>query len=95
MRKYELPIVIPSDVTDDAVTGVVQTVQGWIEAESGTVSEINVWGRRHLAYPIAEYREGTYVLIRMEIPQAGLPELDRNLKLSQQVLRYLIVRMDE
>ena len=95
MRKYELPIVIPSDVADDAVNGVVQTVQGWIEAELGTVSEINVWGRRHLAYPIAEYREGTYVLVRMEIPQAGLPELDRNLKLSQQVLRYLIVRMED
>jgi len=92
VRDYELTIVIPSDVADDAITGVVQTVQGWIEAGAGRVTEINVWGRRHLQYQIKDYREGTYVLLRAEMQPNTLLELERELKLYTQVIRYLLVQ---
>lgn len=95
VRKYELPLIIPSDVADDAVNGIVQTVQGWIEAGAGQVTEVNVWGRRHLAYPIAESREGTYVLIKAEMQPQSINELERNLRLAQQILRHLVVRLDD
>ena len=95
MRKYELPLIIPSDVADDAVNGIVQTVQSWIEAGSGQVTEVNVWGRRHLAYPIAESREGTYVVIKAELQPQAINELERNLRLAQQILRHLLVRLED
>ncbi|MHB8630029.1 MAG: 30S ribosomal protein S6 [Aggregatilineales bacterium] len=95
VRKYELPLIIPSDVADDAVNGIVQTVQGWIEAGSGQVTEVNMWGRRHLAYQIGESREATYVLIKADMQPQAINELERNLRLDQQILRHLVVRLDD
>ncbi len=94
-REYELTFIIPSDIADDAVTGVVQTVQGWIEAGAGKVTDVNNWGRRHLMYPIRDYNEGTYVLFKAELESPAIAELERNLKLSQQVIRYLLIRIGE
>ncbi len=95
MREYELTFIVPSDVADEAVPAVVQTVQGWIEEGAGKVIDTNTWGRRHLAYPIKDYREGTYVLLKTELESAGLDELERNLKLSTQVIRYLLIRIGD
>jgi small subunit ribosomal protein S6 len=95
MRNYELTVIIPSDVADDDVNGVVTTVQGWIEEQGGNVAEVKNWGRKHLAYPIADFREGTYVLFNTNLEAKGINEIERNLKLSQQVIRYLLIRADE
>ncbi len=95
MRDYELTMIVPSDVADDDVPAVIQTVTGWIEAGAGKVNEVNVWGRKHLAYPIADFREGTYVLVRTALEQPAIPELERELKLSNQVIRYLLIRAGE
>jgi small subunit ribosomal protein S6 len=94
-REYELTFIIPSDIADDAVNGVVQTVQGWVEAGAGKVVDVTNWGRRHLMYPIRDYNEGTYVLFKAELESAAIGELERNLKLSQQVIRYLLIRIGE
>jgi small subunit ribosomal protein S6 len=94
MRHYEVTVVIPSDVSDEDVPKVLSTVQGWIEAEGGKVTEFINWGRRRLAYQIKEYTEANYVLIKSEMSAAMLPEVDRNLKLSQQIIRHLIVRAE-
>jgi small subunit ribosomal protein S6 len=94
-RNYELTVVIPSEITDNDVNVVVQTIQGWIEAASGAIAEVNNWGRRQLAYPIGDSREGTYLLIRADLDPTTVPEIERNLKLSQQILRYLLIRAGE
>ncbi len=94
-RNYELTVVVPSEVADNDVNTVLQTIQGWIEAGAGTIAEVNNWGRRQLAYPIGDSREGTYVLIKADLEPASVPEIERNLKLSQQILRYLLIRADE
>lgn len=95
MREYELTFIVPSDIADDDVNGVVQTVTGYVEQGTGKVTEVNNWGRKHLAYPIKEYREGTYVLMKAELEAQALNELERSLKLSPQVIRYLLIRTDE
>ncbi len=94
MRNYELTVVIPSDVTDEDVPGVLTTVQGWIEAEGGKVAEVKPWGRRKLAYAIADYTEGNYVLMNVNMEAKGLAEVERNLKLSQQIIRYLLIKAE-
>lgn len=95
MRNYELTFIVPSDVTEDDLNGVVTQVQGWVEASEGKVSKVDHWGRRRLAYNIAEYREGHYVLLGLELNPDATFELERNLKLSDKVLRYLLIRLDE
>ena len=95
MRKYEIVFIVPSDVPDDGVNGVVQTVQSWIEAGKGTVVEANVWGRRQLQYAIGQSREGTYVQLHVDMEQTSLGEFERNMQLSQQVLRHLVIRQED
>jgi small subunit ribosomal protein S6 len=95
MRNYELTFIVPSDVTEDDLNGVVTQVQSWVEGIQGKVTKVDHWGRRRLAYNIAEYREGHYVLLNVELEPRTTTELERNLKLSDKVMRYLLVRLDD
>ncbi len=95
MRNYELTFIVPSDVTEEDLNGVVTQVQGWVEGTQGKVTKVDHWGRRRLAYNISEYREGHYVLLNLELEPRATTELERNLQLSDKVMRYLLVRLDE
>jgi small subunit ribosomal protein S6 len=95
MRNYELTFIVPSDVSDDDLNGVVTQVQGWVEGTQGKVTRVDHWGRRHLAYNISEYHEGHYVLLGLEINPQATMELERNLKLSDKIIRHLLIRTDE
>ena len=94
MRNYELTFIVPSDVSEDDMTGVVTQVQGWVEGSQGKVVKVDHWGRRHLAYQIGDYNEGYYVLLNLEMNPQETLELERNLKLSDRIIRYLLIRTD-
>jgi small subunit ribosomal protein S6 len=94
MRNYELTIVVPSDVSEDDLNGVITQIQGWVEATQGKVVKTDHWGRKRLAYHIAEYREAHYVMFHLELEPNAVTEVERNLKLSDKVIRYLVVRKD-
>jgi small subunit ribosomal protein S6 len=94
MRDYELAFIIKPTIEGDDVTSVVEKVTGYVEAISGEVTSVDVWGRRNLAYPINNYREGTYVLLQTKMPPASLVDLERDLKLSEDVIRYLLVKVE-
>ncbi|GAB4414888.1 MAG: 30S ribosomal protein S6 [Anaerolineae bacterium] len=94
-RAYELGFIIPSNVTEAETDSVIDTVKGWIESLGGEVTNTDKWGRRRLAYPIDDYREGYYVFLRMDMPPAKVSELERNLLLSDKVIRHLVVRLDD
>jgi small subunit ribosomal protein S6 len=94
-RPYELTFIVRIDPSEEAMNDTVEQVKSWVEAEElGKVTKIDRWGRRKLAYEINKQREGYYVLFEAEIDPKGLPELERNLKLSNNVLRYLLVLPD-
>ncbi len=95
MRNYELTFIVPSDVTEEDLNGVVTQVQGWVEGSQGKVTKVDHWGRRRLAYNISEYHEGHYVLLNLELEPTATTDLERNLKLSDKVMRYLLVRLGE
>jgi small subunit ribosomal protein S6 len=95
MRNYELTFIVPTDVSEEELNGVVSQVQSWVEGTQGKVTRVDQWGRRRLAYHIAEYNEGFYVLLDVEMNPAATAELERNLKLSDKVMRYLLVRADD
>jgi small subunit ribosomal protein S6 len=95
MRNYELTMIIPSDTNEEEVNSVLAQVQTWVESTQGKVTNVDHWGRRRLAYNLAEYREGYYMLLNLEIDPKTTTELERNLKLSERVMRHLLIRLDD
>jgi len=94
MRQYELAFIIRPDVDDEGVTGVVDKVSQFVKSIDGEVTSVDVWGRRALAYPIDNHREGIYVLFQAKMPPSALSELERNLKLSEEIIRYLLIKVE-
>ena len=96
-RAYELALVLRMETGgDEGVNEQISSVQTWVEAEElGQVTRIDRWGRRRMAYEIDNQKDGYYVIMEASINPTGLPEIERNLKLSGAILRYLIVRSDE
>ena len=91
-RPYEVTLVVRPDMDDTAFTGVVDKVKGWIATAGGTVNQTNVWGRRRLAYPINKLTEGQYVLLLATLPTQALAGLERELRLAEEILRFLIIQ---
>jgi small subunit ribosomal protein S6 len=94
-RAYELGFIIPTSVQESETKSVIDVVKTWIKDFGGEVTNVDIWGRRRLAYPIQDFREGYYVFLKMDYPTDRLSDLERNLRLSEQVIRHLVVRLDE
>lgn len=94
-RQYELVYVVRPDAGDEAVAGLHAQVDEIVTARGGRIEKTDNWGRRRLAYEIDRHKEGTYVLELFSGSGDVVGELDRRLKVADNVLRYLIVRVDE
>ncbi len=95
MRDYELVVIVSPEVTEENLGGVTERIGQWISSGGGEVTNVNPWGRRRLAYPIRDFREGTYVATQFRMTPQATGELERSLKLAEDILRYLLVRMGE
>ncbi|WP_028829927.1 30S ribosomal protein S6 [Proteocatella sphenisci] len=94
MKNYELIYVLKTNIEDDAKTVVLDKVKAIIET-SGEVDKVDVWGARRLAYEIQKLNEGFYVLVNFKASTEIPKELDRNLKISDSVIRHMIINLDE
>jgi len=96
LRRYELVVIISPQVADDDVPQTIdQLVRRPVEGSGGEVQEVNQWGRRRLAYPIRQHLEGNYVLTQLRMEPQQTKELERGLQISEEVIRHLLVRLDE
>lgn len=96
MRRYELVVIISPQVADDEVPEAIERlVRRPVEGQGGEVGEVNQWGRRKLAYPIQKHLEGNYVLTEFRLDPLRTKELERGLHISEEVIRHLLVRLDE
>ena len=95
MRNYEFTFIIHSDVEDEGIPDVTEKVSQFITAGGGQVTNVDHWGRRRLAYQIQKQTEGYYVLMHVQLDPQSIGELKRNLKLTEEVIRYLLVRANE
>ena len=90
MKNYELVYVVRPNAEDEVKEAVLNKIQE-VVATNGEVVKVDVWGNKKLAYPIAKFTEGHYVLVNfaagVEVPK----ELDRNLKINENVIRHMIV----
>ena len=95
MRQYELGFILHPEVEQSDVTQTVDRVGQYVTSGGGEVASVDVWGRRALAYPIRRQNEGTYVFLQVQLEPQAILELERNLKLDEEVLRYLLLRLEE
>ena len=93
MHDYELVMIISPEVTEEDVPGTIDKVSEFITSRGGEVTQVDRWGRRKLAYPINRFREGNYVLSRFKLKPGLTSELESSLKISEKVLRHLLVRV--
>ena len=94
-RTYELAFVVRIDPNEQVMRDTIAQVQQWVEADGlGEVTKADHWGRRRLAYEIDNQREGYYVIMYSDIDTSNIEELERNMKLSSDILRYLLIRPD-
>ncbi|HEY0829954.1 MAG TPA: 30S ribosomal protein S6 [Candidatus Dormibacteraeota bacterium] len=95
MRDYEVLYIVRADLDDDKVQDAVKRVNTLIERSGGTLDRTNLWGKRKLAYEVKHQKEGSYVLQDFQLAPERVPELESSLKITEEVLRHLIVRKPE
>src|SRR5438552_4356428 len=93
-RDYELGFILNPEVNEEQTRAILERVEQVVANHDGQIVRINQWGRRRLGYPIEHHRDGFYVFIDMILSPETVIELDRTLKVSEEVLRHLIKRRD-
>ena len=94
-RQYELVYLLPPDTTEQQVTELHQQIEAVVSRMNGQIEKTENWGRRRLAYEIAHNKEGVYALEVINGSGELMKELDRRLRVMDQVIRHMAVRVDE
>jgi small subunit ribosomal protein S6 len=94
-RIYEELFIVKPDAPEEEVDQFVEQLQTQLKASGATVDKVEKWGKRKLAYRVDKYREGSYVLLQVTAAPDMVKELERRLRVSDLVLKFLTVRIDE
>ncbi len=90
MRNYEVVFIVHPELEESAFKEVVERVSGWISEGGGSVSKLDIWGKKDLAYPIRKRTEGQYVLLDTQMEPAFCITLERNMRLTESIMRFLV-----
>jgi small subunit ribosomal protein S6 len=93
LKDYELVFIINPDITEEALENRLNGISQFITGRDGVISSIDKWGKKKLAYPLKHYLEGHYILTKFKLSPARCKELEANLKISEEVLRHLLLRV--
>ena len=94
MKKYEVMFIV-NIANEEVIQAAVKLVQDTITRIGGTVVKVDEWGRRHLAYEVKHQNEGYYVVVEFEADPAQITELDRIIKIHEEIIRHIIVNQDD
>ena len=95
MNKYELALIVSAKIEDDARAAVVEKAKEYITRFGGTVTEVEDWGKKKLAYDIQKMSEGFYYFIQFDAETSAPVEIENRIRIMDNVLRFLIVKQDE
>ncbi|MGE5559928.1 MAG: 30S ribosomal protein S6 [Chloroflexota bacterium] len=95
MRSYELMYIIRPDLDEEQTNAVIEKYKGLLETQGATVQNVEKWGKRRLAYLVKDQTEGFYVIVTFRSEAPAVAELDRLLKISDEVMKYLIIAQEE
>ena len=93
-RQYEILFIAEQNLSEPEVDTLTATVKGFIEKENGTVEKVEKWGKKRLAYTIGKNREGSYVLMIANAPGSAMAEVERRMRVTDGILRFLAIRID-
>ena len=94
MRNYELMVILDPDLEERTVAPSLDTYLNVVRQDGGNIENVDVWGRRRLAYEIDKNAEGIYAVVTLNAEPATVKELDRQLGLNESVLRTKVIRPD-
>lgn len=94
-RTYEVVLIVNPETSDEDTSKLIETLQHTVTDQGGTITKSENMGRRQLAYEIERYREGVYFLFEIDGTGREIAELERRMRVSDQVMRYVTVRVDE
>lgn len=94
-REYELTYIVRPDVDDDETIKVQEKITGVIEDQKGTMLRVDDWGVRKLAYDIAKYSKGRYVLLNFLSEPDSIAELERTIRIDDRIIRFLSVKVED
>ena len=94
MNKYELALVINAKIEDDARTDAIEKIKALIEKFGGEITNVEEWGKKKLAYEIQKMHEGFYYFIQFEADSQCPAEIERHVRIMDNVLRYLVVKKE-
>jgi small subunit ribosomal protein S6 len=94
MRRYELMIVLRPDLAEDRVQATLDRVTRSISTTGGQLVKLSPWGRRRLAYPISGQRDGSYYIVLFDGPADSVVEIERGLRITEELLRFLVTRVE-
>ena len=95
MNKYELAFVVSAKIEDDARTATVEKAKEYITRAGGTVTEVEDWGKKKLAYEIQHQSEGFYYFIQFDAASDAPAKIEQDVRIKDNVLRFLCVKKDE
>ena len=95
MRQYELMIILDPETDERTANATLEKLLQVVPSNGGTVDKVDIWGKRRLAYEISKNAEGIYAVIDLTAEPATVNELDRQLKLNEQIMRTKVLRAEE
>ena len=94
-RTYEVMFIVRPDVEEAELDKLIETFSGYVTTGGGTVKTTEKMGRRRLAYTVRKFNDGFYILLVVDAPASLISEIERRLRVSEQVIKFITVRMDE
>jgi small subunit ribosomal protein S6 len=94
-RTYEILFIADPNLGEPEVDALTTQVQGFVEKEGGRIAKVEKWGKKRLAYIVHKHREGSYVLLTVEGPAALVKEVERRIRVTDGVIKFITVRVDE
>ena len=92
---YELVYIVRPTVEEQTLAAVNEKVEKFIKSGGGSIAHREDWGKRHFAYSLLKFTEGFYTVLQFNFPASAIRDLERSLQLTEEILRYLVVRVDE
>lgn len=94
MRRYELMLILRPDLAEDRIQATIDRATRSIIGSGGQIIKVSPWGRRRLAYAIGPHREGSYHIVVFDAPSEAIVELERNLHITEEVIRHLVTHVE-
>src|SRR5579875_3751630 len=94
-RSYEIMFIVRPDIEEAEIEKIIETFSGYVTTGGGTVKQVEKMGRRRLAYTVRKFNDGIYLLLIVDAPASLIAEVERRLRVSEQVIKFITVRTDE